>query len=147
MPILSVYNLNGQQRREIYIPGRSAMRPFGAIQIVGNVGQRRESDWEAIKAAIAAGSVSIQITPYEADVAPQYLQGKLRYGGNVSFDCKKNPQWRLLADEDGAYCSLEPLEYQCVHCSENFVNAFHLNGHMQREHRTIAERALMAEKH
>src|SRR5215813_6121539 len=102
MPALNVYSTNGQGRREIIVPGRSAMRQWGAVQIVNNVGQRQESDWPAIKAALAAGDVVICLSNYECDVLPQFLEGKLPYGGNVRFETKKQPRWEVLA-EDG-YC-------------------------------------------
>lgn len=138
MPILSIYSTNGQSRREILIPGRSAMRQFGAVQIVNNVGQRRESDWEAIKAAIAAGEVVICLSAYETDVLEQFLTGKFPCGGNVRFDCKKVPRWHLVV-EDG-FAELQPIEWQCMHCGKDFVDKFHLAGHARRDHRQIIER-------
>lgn len=145
MPILKVYSINGQGRREIMIPGRSAMRPYGAVQIVNNVGDRRESDWEAIKAAIGAGNVVICLSNYETDVLPQNIQGKFAFGGNVRFETKKTPQWQLV--EYGPFAQFQDIAYQCLHCGENFETAFHLAGHARRQHRHLVEReeALAAE--
>lgn len=139
MPLLPVYSTNGQGRREIIIPSRSAMRQFGAVQIVNNVGQRQESDWAAIRASIAAGHVVIVLSAYETDVLPMFLTGKLAYGGNVRFDCRKPKSWNLV-QTDEAYAELQPLEFQCPHCHELFDSAFKLGGHVQRAHREIAER-------
>jgi hypothetical protein len=138
MPTLQVYSTNGQGRREIVIPGRSAMRPFGAVQITNNVGHRQESDWPAIKAAIAAGDVVICLSGYETDVLPVHLEGKIQYGGNVRFESRKSPSWRLV--DDGAYCHFERFGHTCAHCQAPFETAFALGGHVQREHRAVAQR-------
>lgn len=145
MPLQRVYSTNGQPRREIAVPGRSPARPFGAIQIQNNVGDRQESDWGGIKAAIAAGSVVICLSGYETDVLPQHLQGTIPYGGNVRFETKKTPSWTLV--DDGSFCHFTVLEvHECAHCGERFesderfTSAFKLGGHVQREHRDIAQR-------
>jgi len=148
MPVLNVYSTNGVGRREILIPGRSPMRPFGAVQIINNVGQRQESDWAAIKAALGAGNVVICLSSYEADVLPLHIEGKVAYGGNVRFESKKALGWHLV--DDGAYCHFEASAVQCVQCGqafepdERFTALFLLGGHMQREHREIAQRAVQA---
>jgi hypothetical protein len=115
------------------------MRPFGAIQIINNVGQRQESDWPAIKAALAAGDVVICLSGYETDVLPLHIEGKVAYGGNVRFESKKNAAWQLV--DDGAYCHLETFGHICVHCEQPFETTFKLAGHVQREHRDAAHRA------
>jgi hypothetical protein len=140
MPLLQVYSTSGQARREILIPGRSAMRQFGAIQIVNNVGQRQESDWAAVKAALAAGSVVICLSGYESDVLPQYLQGTLPYGGNVRFESRKNLHWRLVEDHDGAYVHVEQFEYECPHCDADFHDALTMGRHIKHQHPDIVHR-------
>jgi hypothetical protein len=138
MPIFQVYSINGQGRREILIPGRSGMRQWGSIQIVNNVGHRQESDWAAIRAAIAAGDVVICLSRYETDVLPEFITGKIPFGGNVRFDSKKPLQWQLVID--GPYASVQPLEYICKHCNQEFDSMFQLAGHGRREHRSIVQR-------
>src|SRR4029077_66488 len=71
MPLLTVYSVSGQPNRDITIPGRSPFRPFGAIRIASNSGKRQESDWPAIKAAIAAGDVAIELSHYEVEALPE----------------------------------------------------------------------------
>jgi len=118
------------------------MRPFGAVQIVNNVGDRKESDWDAIKAALGAGNVCIMLSNYEADVLPQYLQGNLPCGGNVRFETKRVPNWKLV--EEGPFCHLADVEWQCEHCGEDFPSKFHMVGHVQRAHRHLVEREMVA---
>jgi hypothetical protein len=137
MPSLAVYSINGKGTREITVPGRSPLRPFGSIRIQNNVGQRQESDWPAIKAALAAGDVVICLSPYEADVLPEQIQGKVGYGGNVRFDTRRPPSWRLI--EEDAFCSFQAM-VQCMHCNELFESKFRLGEHVHRKHRDIAER-------
>lgn len=142
MPLLKVYSTNGQARREIAVPGRSAMRPYGAVQIVNNAGDRQESDWLAVKAALAAGNVVICLSNYETDVLPLHLEGNLPYGGNVRFESKKLAAWKLV--EEDSYCHFEISPFACVHCGVAYPNAFLLGGHVQREHREAAQRAQAA---
>jgi len=145
MPILKVYSTSGQPTRDIVVPGRSATRPYGAILIRNNVGDRQESDWAGIKAALAAGQVVICLSNYEADVLPMQLgEGRFPYGGNVRFEAKKTLPWRLVEDADGAYCGFDLLSHVCVHCNEAFDSAFRLGGHVQRAHREITQRAAQA---
>ena len=133
--ILSVFSTSGSPNRDIVVAGRNPYRPYGAVRIAQNSGPRMESDWEAIKACLAAGDLVIQLSHYEVDALPDHLKGRMPYGGNVRFDTPREPRWHMESDE--VHCRFEFQGYPCTEpgCYLGFLSGLELGRHKRNSHR------------
>lgn len=127
--------------RQVPIPGRNPYRTYGRVNFIGNYAERNEQEWDAIKALMAEGNVSIQLSPYECDtMMQQFGHDKFPCGKNVTFDLPPTHvvKWRLVL-EDGLFARFTdqteegtPALY-C--CGRFFESQSSVNGHKAAEHR------------
>lgn len=138
---LSIWNKNGNVSRQVCIPGRNPYKAAGRVNFMGNYAERGEQEWDAIKALMAEGNCSIELSPYECDVVMEkFGHDKFPCGPNVTFELPPTHRvnWRLVA-EDGLFARFtdqtEPGTPELYCCGKLYESPNQLQVHRQGAHR------------